>query len=77
MGTLRQVERVEPVQSGATVNSSIGIRALTSLSQSSVGFDVDSDVQILFYVPPVGSEEGVRVLGYTYSLVAAREVGNE
>lgn len=77
MGTLRQVERVAPVQSGAAVNSSIGIRALTSLSQSSVGFDVDSDVQILFYVPPVGSEEGVRVLGYTYSLVAAREVGNE
>ncbi|MDA8579561.1 hypothetical protein N9K72_01145 [Pontimonas sp.] len=77
LGTLRQVERVAPVQSGAAVNSSIGIRALTSLSQSSVGFDVDSDVQILFYVPPVGSEEGVRVLGYTYSLVAAREVGNE
>jgi Holliday junction resolvasome RuvABC ATP-dependent DNA helicase subunit len=77
LGTLRQVERVAPVQSGAAVNSSIAIRALTSLSQSSVGFDVDSDVQILWYVPSVGSEEGIRVLGYAYNLVAAREVGNE
>ena len=77
LGTLRQVERVEPIQSGAAVNSSIGIRALTSLSQSRRGFDVDSEAQILFYVPPVGSEDGIRVLGYTYNLVAAREVANE
>jgi len=77
LGTLQQTERVEPVQSGAAVNSGIGIRALTSLSQSTEGFDVDSHVQILWYVPPVGSEEGIRVLGYTYSLIASREVVNE
>jgi hypothetical protein len=77
LGTLQQTERVAPVQAGATVNSSIGIRALTSLSQSALGFDVDSHVQVLWYVPPVGSEEGIRVLGYTYSLIGAREVSNE
>ena len=77
LGTLRQTERVAPLQSGAAVNSSIAIRALTKLSQSSVGFDVDSDVQILWYLPAVGSEESIRVLGYAYNLVAAREVGNE
>ena len=77
LGTLQQTERVAPEQSGATVNSSIGIRALTSLSQSALGFDVDSHVQVLWYVPPVGSEEGIRVLGYTYSLIGAREVSNE
>jgi hypothetical protein len=77
LGTLQQTERVKPVQSGAAVNSGIGIRALTSLSQSTEGFDVDSHVQILWYVPPVGSEEGIRVLGYTYSLIASREVVNE
>lgn len=77
LGTLQQTERVAPLQSGATVNSSIGIRALTSLSQSALGFDVDSHVQVLWYVPPVGSEEGIRVLGYTYSLIGAREVSDE
>ena len=77
LGTLRQTERVAPLQSGAAVNSSIAIRALTKLSQSTVGFDVDSDVQILWYLPAVGSEESIRVLGYAYNLVAAREVGNE
>ena len=75
LGTLRQVERVAPTQSGAAVNSSLAIQALTSLAQSSVGFEVDSDVQILWYLPPVGSEERIRVLGYAYNLVAAREVG--
>jgi hypothetical protein len=77
LGTLQQTERVEPVQSGAAVNSGIGIRALTSLSQSTEGFDVDSHVQVLWYVPAVGSSEGIRVLGYTYSLIASREVVNE
>lgn len=77
MGTLREVETVAPVQSGAAVNASIAVRALTSLSSSGRGFTVVSDVQILWYVPPVGSEDGIRVLGFTYSLVAAREVDGE
>jgi hypothetical protein len=68
---------VTPIQSGAAVNASIAVRALTSLSASTRGFNVISDVQILWYVPPVGSEDGIRVLGFTYSLVAAREVDGE
>lgn len=73
MGTLQEVERVVPAQSGASINASVAVRALTALSASTTGFDVISDVQILWYVPPVGSTDGIRVLGYTYSLVAARE----
>lgn len=76
MATLQEVERVTPAQSGASVNASIAVRALTSLSQSMRGFEVISNIQILWYVPPVGSEEGIRVLGYTYSLVGAKEVDN-
>jgi hypothetical protein len=77
MGTLEEIETVKPVQSGASVNASIAVRALTSLSASTRGFDVISQVQILWYVPPVGSDEGIRVLGFTYSLVGAREVDGE
>lgn len=77
MGTLQEIETVTPVQSGASVNASIAVRALTALSSSSRGFNVISEVQILWYVPPVGSDEGIRVLGFTYSLVAAREVDGE
>jgi len=76
-GALTEVESVQPRQSGAAVNASISIRALTALSQSVRGFDVLSSIQILFYVPPVGSEESIRVLGYTYSLVGAKEVDGE
>lgn len=77
MATLREIERVTPAQSGASVNASIAVRALTSLSQSTRGFEVISDIQVLWYVPPVGSDEGIRVLGYTYSLVGAKEVDGE
>jgi hypothetical protein len=77
MGTIIERELVEPVQSGAAVNSSLAVRALTSLSQSTEGFDVQSQLQILWYVPPVGSQDAIRVLGFTYSLIGAKEVGSE
>lgn len=77
MATLQEIETVSPAQSGAAVNASVAVRALTSLSSSTRGFHVISDVQILWYVPPIGSEDGIRVLGFTYSLVAAREVDSE
>ena len=77
MGTIIEREVVVPLQSGAAVNSSIAVRALTSLSQSTQGFDVRSQLQILWYVPPVGSQDAIRVLGFTYSLMGAKEVGSE
>jgi hypothetical protein len=77
MATLQEIETVTPSQTGASVNSSIAVRALTSLSQSTRGFEVSSNIQVLWYVPPVGSDEGIRVLGYTYSLVGAKEVDSE
>jgi len=76
-GVLQEVETVKPRQSGAAVNASISVRALTGLSQSVRGFEVQSSIQILWYVPPVGSEESIRVLGYTYSRVGAKEVDRE
>jgi hypothetical protein len=77
LATLQETETVSPLQSGATVNASVAVRALTSLSQSGSGFDVLSNIQILWYVPPIGSEDGIQVLGYTYSLVEAKEVDGE
>ncbi len=77
LATLQETETVRPQQSGATVNASVAVRALTSLSQSGRGFDVLSNIQILWYVPPIGSEDGIQVLGSTYSLVGAKEVDGE
>jgi hypothetical protein len=76
-GVLEETETVRPKQTGAAVNASIGVRALTALSQSVRGFELQSSIQILWYVPPVGSDESIRVLGYTYSLVGAKEVDSE
>lgn len=71
---LTETETVTPTQSGAAVNASGAVEALSGRSQSTRGIIARYGLQILFYIPPVGSTEQVRVLGYTQGLVSAEEV---
>jgi hypothetical protein len=69
------VTTVTPVEAGAAVNPSGRVKALTGLAISTKGVTASYDAQLLFYVPPVGSEEKIVLLGYSYGLVTASEVG--
>ncbi len=71
---LTETETVTPTQSGAAVNASGAVEALSGAAQSTSGIIATYGLQILFYIPPVGSTEQVRVLGYTQGLVSAEEV---
>ena len=71
---LTETETVTPTQSGAAVNSSGAVEALSGSAQSTRGIIATYGLQILFFVPPLDSTEPVRVLGYTQGLVSAREV---
>jgi len=71
---LSETETVTPTQSGAAVNASGAVEALSGVTQSTSGVIARYGLQILFYIPPVGSTEQVRVLGYTQGLVSAEEV---
>ncbi len=72
-GVLREVETARPVQSGATVNATATARIFSGLPESISGFRADYDMHIMWYVPPIGSDERARVLGYTYQIVDASE----
>jgi len=72
---LYDVTTVTPVEPGAAVNPSGRVNALTGLAISTKGVTASYDAQLLFYVPPVGSEEKIVLLGYSYGLVTASEVG--
>ena len=72
-GVLNEVETVRPVQDGATVNATDSARVFTGLPESVTGFEAIYEMHVLWQVPPTGSEERIRVLGYTYQLVDARE----
>jgi hypothetical protein len=76
-GTLGEVETVRPVEDGATINATPSVRALTGLPSSETGFVARYEMQIVWYVPPIGSEERARVVGYNYLLVDAAELEPE
>jgi hypothetical protein len=72
---LNDITTVTPVEAGAAVNPSGRVKALTGLSISTRGVTATYQVQLLFAVPPVGSGDKIVLLGYSYGLVAATEVG--
>ena len=57
-----------PIEAGAAVNPSGRVKALTGLAISTKGVTATYDVQLLFFVPPVGSDEKIVLLGYSYGL---------
>jgi len=72
-GVLNEVETVRPAQGGATVNATSSARVFSGLPESILGFQANYEMHVAWYVPPVGSDERIRVLGYTYQLVNAIE----
>ncbi len=71
---LTESESVKPTQAGAAVNAPAAVAALAGRSQSTRGIVATYGIQVLFSVPPVGSDEQVVLLGYTQGLIAAREI---
>ncbi|AVG23600.1 hypothetical protein C3B54_11615 [Pontimonas salivibrio] len=73
-GTLEETEVVRPLEDGAAINATPSVRALTDLPSSTEGFVARYEMQIVWYVPPIGSDERARVVGYGYLLVDASEL---
>lgn len=73
-GYIVETETVTPVQEGAAVNASGAVQALSGVEQSTAGVVARYGVQVLFYVPPLGAEAPVLLLGFTQGLISASEV---
>lgn len=71
---LTESESVTPTEAGAAVNAPAAVAALAGRSQSTTGISATYGIQILFSVPPVGSEAQVVLLGFTQGLIAGREI---
>jgi hypothetical protein len=72
-GVLQEAETVRPLQGGATINATNSARVFSGLPESIQGFRATYEMHVLWYVPPIGSDDRIRVLGYTYQLVDAAE----
>lgn len=71
---LHEIETVTPTTAGAQVNTEGAVKALSGVDSSTKGVTATYGVQLLFYVPPVGSKEKIELLGFTQGLIAASEV---
>jgi len=72
---LNEITTVTPVEAGAAVNPSGQVKALSGLAISTKGVIATYGDQLLFYVPPAGTDAKIVLLGYTQGLVKAGEVG--
>jgi len=72
---LNETTTVTPIETGAAVNPTGQVKALSGLAVSTKGVVATYGDQLLFYVPPAGSDAKIVLLGYTQGLVKAGEVG--
>lgn len=70
-----EVETVKPNQSGAVVKfPDTAMSALLGLDETAKGVQTSYSDQLLFYVPPAGSDEKVTLLGFSQGLLSASEL---
>ena len=67
-----QLHKVQ--EAGAQVIAGATTAALSGVAQSNTGIESVYGYQLAFYVPPAGSDEKVRLLGFAQGLVSAQEV---
>lgn len=67
-------ETVTPTETGATISVGPTVRLMTGLTETTTGVYVTYGYQLLFYVPPAGSDEKIRLLGATEGVIAAGEL---
>ena len=69
---LNEVETVRPTQTGASVSPEGLAKILSGVSTSTTGIESTYGLELAFYVPPLGSKDKIRLLGYTQGLISAK-----
>ncbi|MBG6238358.1 hypothetical protein IWX78_001313 [Mycetocola sp. CAN_C7] len=69
-----ETEVVKPVEAGAKIKLAGAVAALSGLTETEKGVQSTYSDQLLFYVPPAGSTEKIRLLGFSQGLTKAAEL---
>ncbi len=67
-------EVVKPVEAGAKIKLAGAVAALSGVTETEKGVQSTYGDQLLFYVPPAGSSEKIRLLGFSQGLTKAAEL---
>lgn len=68
---LDETERVKP-KAGSSVTPEGQAKLLSGLGATSTGFENTYNLQLVFYVPPIGSKDKIRLLGFAQGLIASK-----
>ncbi|AJM77575.1 hypothetical protein [Rathayibacter toxicus] len=68
--SIAETATVKPTAAGSTVSTSGASKTLLGIDKSTTGIATTYGYQLLFYVPPVGSEEKIVILGWSQGLVS-------
>lgn len=68
---LDETERVKP-KAGSSVTPEGQAKLLSGLGATSAGFEDTYNLQLVFYVPPIGSKDKIRLLGFTQGLISVK-----
>jgi len=71
---IEETETVTPVEEGATINPEGATKTLSGLSGTKKGVAATYGDQLLFYIPPIGSDEKIVLLGFSQVLISAKEI---
>lgn len=74
--TLTETDRVTPTNADAVIklDGNATVKALTGVDQSQTGFTTTFSDQLFFYVPGQGSNEKIRLLGYSSEILDAQVI---
>lgn len=71
--SLDEIETVKPTKAGAEVSPEGEVKSLSGVDKSTKGIVATYGVQLLFSVPPVGSDQKITLLGFSQALISAKE----
>jgi hypothetical protein len=71
---INETEVVKPLEVGAKIKPSGAVAALSGLTETEKGVQSTYTDQLLFYVPPAGSTDKIRLLGFSQGLTVAAEL---
>ncbi|MFM6967734.1 MAG: hypothetical protein ACKOWN_02235 [Microbacteriaceae bacterium] len=72
--TIRESEIVKPVKNGSAISTEGAVRVMSGRSSSLRGIQANYEYQLLMYVPPLGTTDQIKLLGYSYALVSANDL---
>jgi hypothetical protein len=72
--SIQEKETAKPTEKGAVVKLKGAIAALVGVDETAKGSEATYADQLLFYVPPADSTDQVVLLGFSQSLISAKEL---